>query len=231
VTSNTPRLGWNDVAFDDHNHLQLGMDAAVTALVLDEPNITPSEFTPAIDLSPTTKDYWHVQACNSQGPCSAWSPVRSFRTALPVPISLSADGSTQDLHPGLTWNMPFYPLPIPTNYTVQFSRNSSVTQVVLTGTATSVNYTPSSDLPYNLPRYWHVRANGTNGPGAWSGFGSIATGNPPSTPNLLSPPGNTLVSSHTLCWTGPTRLSPHEPHLSTTTSYRSLAILAFPARS
>jgi hypothetical protein len=59
-----------------------------------------------------------------------------------------------------------------------------------------MSYTPGSDLPRNLTLFWHVRANGTNGPSAWSVFGSFSTGNPSSTPNLLAPPSNTLVSSY-----------------------------------
>ena len=75
-----------------------------------------------------------------------------------------------------------------------------------------MNYIPTSDLPRNSPLYWHVRANGTNGPSAWSDFGTYTTGNPPSTPSLLAPPSNTLVGSYTPCWTGLTRLFPREPH-------------------
>jgi hypothetical protein len=191
-----PRLDWSNPAFADHYHLQAATDALFTVLVIDKPNIVPSEFTPSSNLDPNTKYYWHVKACNSQGKCSAWSAARTFRTALPAPISLSANGSIQDLRPKLKWYMPAYPLPIPTNYTVQISRNNSFTQVVSTWTATGMSYTPSTDLPRNLTLYWHVRANGTNGPSAWSGFSPYTTGNPPSIPVLLSPPSNTLVSSY-----------------------------------
>ncbi|MGD0752107.1 MAG: hypothetical protein ABSA23_11935 [Anaerolineales bacterium] len=197
VTGYTPRLDWSNPAFADHYYLQVGTDPAVTDLVLDEPDILPSEFTPSSDLTPNTKYYWHVQACNSLGACSSWSAVRSFRTVLPVPISLSADGSTQDLRPSLIWNMPPYPLPNATSYNVQFSRNNIFTQVISTWTATGMNYIPTSSLPRNLTLYWRVRANGANGPDAWSDFSTYATGNPPSTPSLLTPASNALTINYT----------------------------------
>ena len=138
-----------------------------------------------------------MQACNTNSECSAWSSVRTFRTALPAPISLAQDSSIQDLRPNLTWNMPAYPGTPATGYTVQVSRNSSFTQVVATGTATSMSYTPTSDLPRSLTLFWHVRANGANGPSAWSDFGTYTTGNPPSTPSLSAPASNALVTSYT----------------------------------
>jgi hypothetical protein len=205
TTNYTPLLDWSNstvpmgpAAFD-HYLLQVNNTSDFSIPLINQPVPAPatnSSFTPPTTLTSNTKYFWRVQACNTSADCSAWSSVLTFRTTLPIPLSLVADGSLQDLRPNLGWNMPAYPLPLPTNYTVQVSRNSSFTQVILTGTATSKNYTPSADLPPNLSLYWHVRANGANGPGAWSDFGTYATANPPSMPSLLAPPGNTLVSSN-----------------------------------
>jgi hypothetical protein len=148
-------------------------------------------------LTSNTKYYWHVQACNTSNECSAWSEIRYFRTALPAPISLHADGTIQNLRPKLTWNMPAYPLPSATSFTVEVSTNTSFTRVVQTGRAASMSYTPTSNLPHNMTLYWSVRANGTNGPSAWATYGTFTTGNPPTTPGLVSPANNALVNSLT----------------------------------
>ena len=196
MTSYTPRLDWSNPALADHYHLQVATDGGFTALVIDDPNVVPSEYTPTSNLALNTKYYWRVQTYKQDGVASAWSAVRTFRTLLPAPVSLGADGSIQDLRPALTWNMPAYPLPNATSYSVQISKNSSFTQVVATGTATSISYTPTSDLPRNLTLFWHVRANGVNGPGAWSGYGSFSTGNPPSIPALSAPANNALTTNY-----------------------------------
>src|SRR5664280_2687808 len=98
--------------------------------------------------------------------------------------------------------MPAYLLPNATGYALQFSKNNTFTQVVSIWTATGANYTPSSDLPRNLTLYWRVRANGANGSSAWSGFGTYATGNPPSIPAQTAPANNALPPTTRLFWIG-----------------------------
>jgi hypothetical protein len=196
VTSYTPRLGWSNPAFADHYHLQVATDNGFNSVVIDDQDIVPSEYTPTSDLVPNTKYYWRVQTFNRDELASAWSAIRSFRTLLPAPISLSSDSSVQDLRPSLSWDMPSIPLPKPTSYYVKVSRNSSFTQIVASGTVTGMSYTPGSDLPRNLTLFWHVRANGANGPSAWSVFGSFSTGNPPSIPSLSAPANNALTTNY-----------------------------------
>src|SRR3990172_1402266 len=45
--------------------------------------------------------------------------------------------------------------------------------------------------------YWHVRANGTTGPSAYSVTRSLTSANPPSVPLLVSPASGALVPSLT----------------------------------
>ena len=97
----------------DHYHLQVATDGGFTALVIDKPDVVPSEYTPTSPIASNTKYYWRVQTYKQDGVASAWSAVRTFRTALPAPISLAQDGSVQDLRPSLTWDMTAYPLPKP----------------------------------------------------------------------------------------------------------------------
>jgi hypothetical protein len=120
--------------------------------------------------------------------------------------------------------MSSYPNQIATGYTVQVSKNNTFTQIVATGSATPMNYTPTADLPHGLTLYWHVRANGANGPSAWSGFDTYITGTPPGTPTLSAPASNALVTSYTPLLTGPTPAFLWEPRPLTITSSRWMLI-------
>jgi hypothetical protein len=213
VTDYTPRLDWNassvpaETTFD-YYQVQVATDVAFTLIVAEAEadGVANSEFTPASDLTSNTTHYWRVRSYNTYGKFSAWSLVRTFRTALPAPDSLNADGTFQNLRPVFTWNMPAYPPPEPTGYTVQVSKNSTFTLIVHTGTAATMSYIPTADLPRNLTLlYWRVRANGANGPSAWSNFGTFTTGNPPGIPALVLPANNALVTtlSPTLDWNQP----------------------------
>ncbi|HEY5158268.1 MAG TPA: hypothetical protein VII93_09945, partial [Anaerolineales bacterium] len=190
TTLYTPKLDWNDAANANHYQLQIATDNTFATTVVDKPSIVPSEFTPASDLTPNTKYYWRVRTYNSLGNVSAWSLVSTFRTALPAPVSLGAEGTIQNLRPKLTWDMPAYPLPAATGYTLQVSKNNTFTQVVYTGAATSMSHIPSADLPGNLTLYWRVLADGANGPSAWSAYGVVKTGPPvldvPESINILA---------------------------------------------
>ncbi len=73
-------------------------------------------------------------------------------------------GTPPDTTPTFTWSA----VPGATNYTLQVSKNDTFTQLVLHKTSTTASYTPTTTLPANLPLFWHVKANGTNGPSLWS---------------------------------------------------------------
>ena len=205
VDTLTPTLTWSVVTLPagtsfDHYQLQVSTNVGFTALVLDKADLTDKTsptFTLAAgeSLHPNTRYYWRVQAQNTFDKYGDWSAVRYFRTALPAPISLSTDG-TQNLRPMFAWDMPVYPLPAATSFTVQISKFSSFSPILLTGTATGKSYTPVADLPRGTTFYWQVRANGANGPSAWTLGSSYATGNPPNIPTLLTPVSNTLVPSY-----------------------------------
>jgi hypothetical protein len=215
ITDTTPLLDWKNsklpkgVIFD-HYQLQVATDKTFSPTLLDMDfySITNSSYQFDTELALNTKYFWRVRAFNLNGNASPWSGVRTFRIALPAPISLSSDGSLQNLRPKFTWDMPTYPAPVATGYTVQVSKTPTFAKVILTGKATGMGYTPTTDLPRNLTLYWRVRANGTNGPSAWSANGTVTTGNPPSIPALVAPANNALVTTYTplLDWSNSTVL-------------------------
>ncbi|MGA2503338.1 MAG: hypothetical protein ABSG01_04535 [Anaerolineales bacterium] len=201
----TPTLDWSQptipigTAFKNYA-VEVSLDAGFSSISFSTDTITDlaSHFWVTPYLDSNTKYYWHVKACNSNDECSAWSPVRYFRTALPTPNPLSEDGSDQNLRPKFTWEMPtLYPSPAATSYTVQVSKNTAFTLIVHTGPSTTLSYIPTADLPRNLTLYWRVRANGLNGPSAWSAYRQYITGNPPGTPTLVAPASNALLTTLT----------------------------------
>jgi predicted outer membrane repeat protein len=203
--SNTlgPWLDWNNAANAFLYQIQVTTNNSFTSPEIDQTGISVSAFSPNTDFSVNTTYYWRVLAVNIKGIPSAWSAVRSFRTALPAPITLTVDTSNnQNLRPVFKWEMPEgYPGPAATGYTLVVSKNDIFTQIVHTGTikTTNTSYVPTADLPRNRgslnPLYWRVRANGKNGPSAWSDNSTYTTGNPPSIPSLMKPADKVLVTN------------------------------------
>jgi hypothetical protein len=211
VTDFTPALDWNDSTVPegapafDHYQVQVDNNADFSSPEIDQ-NVpgpaTNSEFTPSSDLQANTTDYWRVRSVNEKDQASDWSAVWNFRTALPAPSNLTADG-TQNLRPKFTWDMPAYPGTAATGFTLQIAKDAGFTQIVLTVQTKVRSYVPTTNLSRNLDLFWRVQAKGKNGPSA-SSTGTYKTGNPPATPALVAPANKVLVTSTpTLKWTQP----------------------------
>ena len=203
TTDYTPRLDWGQVTLPlgvifDHYQIQVADNAAFTAPAVDESGLVNRlvhEYAPLSDLYSNTTYYWRVRSYNGDGEYSAWSLVRTFRTALLPPL-LSAPLDAEDLFNNRTtfiWDN----VPGVTGYTIQISKNSGFTLLVGTYPATLSTYTPTVNLPANKTLYWHVQSRGTNGPSAWSSARSFNTANPPSVPALLLPASNALTTDYT----------------------------------
>jgi bacillolysin len=199
----TPRFDWGapilpvGVTFD-HYEIQVADNDAFASPAIDVnvPGIDAHEYTPGVDLAAGTKFFWRVRAWSSTGEFSGWSLVRYIRTLLAAPTpSLPANASYNVLQrPAFDWSDVFGA----TGYTIQVSRASNFSSVLVTGNITTPisTYMPPKDLTSG-PLYWHVRANGPNGPSAWSATWSVTVPNPPSTPALISPGNATWVHDFT----------------------------------
>jgi len=207
TTVYTPTLDWAVVSvpagttFMDYE-LQVDDSAAFSIPLVFEIGIgglANHEWTLTTDLDPNTKHYWRVRSFNTLSEYSAWSLVRTFRTALLPPLLLEP-GDTDDTHtrrPFFDWS----DVASATGYTVQVSSSDTFTTLVATYTTTmgASSYTPTADLPADTTLYWRVKTNGANGPSAYSAPPprSFKTGNPPGVPSLLLPASNALVTDYT----------------------------------
>jgi large repetitive protein len=89
-----------------------------------------------------------------------------FREAMEKPVLSSPEDGfpITDLRPTFNWG----DVPGASSYTIQVSINSSMSSPIVNATVTPSSYLPTKDLTKNRTLYWRVKANGANGPSAWS---------------------------------------------------------------
>jgi hypothetical protein len=214
VTVYTPRLDWNASSVPagttfDYYQVQVATDAAFTLIVAEAEvdGVANSEFTPASDLTSNTTHYWHVRSYNTYGKFSAWSAVRTFRTAVLPPVLVSPANPTN-----LLYNLPTFnweDVAGATGYNIQIAQNVGFSPIVANVTVSgglNSQYTPTVALPPGTHLWWHVRANAVNGPSGWSETWELNTANPPSVPTLVAPANNALTTNYTplLVWSNST---------------------------
>jgi len=225
----TPILKWNTVTLParttfGHYEIQIAAsnDVAFSAPLIDNSNntnITATQFTLGSGLSPNATYYWRVQAVNVNGEASAWSTIWSFRTLLQTPslIAPTNSSTTSTLRPLFDWS----DVSGAGKYTFQISTSNSFAPLLITASAITSSFTPTTDLPANKTLYWRVQATGTNGPSAWTQSQQIVTANPPSIPLLLSPI-NVNINSYepALTWsTATNNPAYYEVQIATNTSF------------
>jgi len=172
-TDNTPRMDWGLVSLPagttfGYYQVQVADNAAFTTPAVDESGLTDRlvhEYTLVTDLTANTKYYWRVRSYNAAGEYSAWSVVRTLRTAIAPPVLLvPAEGaSTTNRRTAFDWA----DMAGASGYTIQVSRNSTFTSMVVNKTVVLSAFIPTVDLPSGKIS-WRMRANGINGPSLWS---------------------------------------------------------------
>jgi hypothetical protein len=173
TTDYTPLLNWNNstvpsgVTFKNYE-LEVDNDSDFSSPVVDIVtalnDVTDSDYEPPLNLSSNTKYYWRVRSVNTLDEVSTWSAVRYFRTALLPPGLITPWGAVSTLRPTFDW----IDTAGATSYTIQISKEPDFSPLILNKTVTSSTYVPTTNLPANTLLYWRVKANGTNGPSAWS---------------------------------------------------------------
>jgi Zn-dependent metalloprotease len=191
-----PTLDWTDALLADAYDYEVAADAQMSSVL--QSGRVASSAAPLAPLAPNTRYSWRVRsvALNDREGYSAWSAVRSFRTALVTPTPLAfADPAVTD-RPTFSWTASAGAA----SYTWQVCRNLACTQLLTSGTTAATQAQPLVDLTPDATLFWRVRANGAN-PSAWSEIRSFPTGNPPTVPALLAPAANLLTQDTTPTFT------------------------------
>ena len=209
LTDYSPTLNWNDSTGDVASYdYEVATDSGFTNVVRSG-NSAVSQVDVSPDLPSNTKYYWRIRSVNAAGGFSAWTASRYFRTALLAPDTASPGvvfpGPEEQLftrRPTFIWDT----VAGVTGYTVEVSTSSAFTTKAINVTKTATSYTHTTDLTANTSYYWRVKANGTNGPSAYSQVRMFRTANPPSAPTLSAPINNGLVTTTTplLDWSNST---------------------------
>jgi Leucine-rich repeat (LRR) protein len=221
TTSYKPKLTWGSIslptgtAFEKYE-LQIALDLEFTQPVLTHFITTQSTRSYLVDkdpanadqalLKPNTKYFWRVRAFNRLMQYSNWSSTRSIRSAMlpPVMIEPAHGGASQSLRPTFVWT-PVYEgnTPPPAYYRIQLSLYSNFSTVLMSGLPKQAQWTPGKNLPKNKTVYWRVSAVNANGTTIWT-KSSFLSALPPSTPQLVSPSSDILLTDYdtsvTLNW-------------------------------
>jgi hypothetical protein len=197
MTTYAPALNWSDATGGggvDHYQVQLATGSTFGSIVRDE-DVPSSYWTVTPDLSANTTYWWRVRSYNAAGQYSLWSAARRLRTVMVAPLpAWPSDGETLlTTRPPFDWG----DVAGASSYAVQVSTAPDFATKAVNVTSTPSTYTPTVDLPKGVTLYWRVRANGTNGPSAWSTPRIVTSANPPSVPVLVSPATGSLAMTYT----------------------------------
>lgn len=175
VKDSTPFFNWNNSRIPvgtifKHYQVQVDNDASFSSPVIDTTTFV-SSFTPLSELESNTRFYWRVRAVNLVGEeqhLSGWSLAWSLRTVILAPQSLIVlPNVLNPLRPTLDWADATGTGKL-TGYTIQISTQATFSSLLVNRTTIESQYALLKNLPSGKTLYWRVRANGTNGPSAWS---------------------------------------------------------------
>lgn len=212
ITNYRPTFNWTDSTGDLHHYnIQVDDNSDFSSRIIDDSTVgTASEYTPGFDLPSNAKLYWRVQSVNAAGGTSAWTAARYYRSAMLPPNTLTPGAVVPNPYEQLLTRRPTFDWDAvagATSYTVEVSTATTFATKAINATATTDQYTHAADLAANTVFYWRVKANGANGPSAYSQVRTFRTANPPSVPGPASPINNALITTTltpTLDWSNST---------------------------
>lgn len=196
VASLQPLLDWKQTSpVAHHYHVQVASNNTFKDLVVDDTNVSTSQFTLPFALTPGRQYYWRVRGLNIINGAGGWSAVRYFRTPLAQPVIISPAPNEALLtdRPAFNWDF----VDGASQYTLQVSATSNFSRLLVHVTVDTAEYSMTKDLPQNKILYWRVRAKTPVVTSPWSTRWSFKTGNPPSVPVLVAPANNALVTDYT----------------------------------
>lgn len=183
----------------DHYEIMVARDSSFT---LDVQNLTSATNSVEVgSLSTNATYYWRVRGISKIDQIGPWSAVRTFRTAVDAPSLF--EPMREEM---LDTNRPYFEwsgMSSATGYTIQIAKNMTFSSLLVSASSVKSYYTPSVNLPANIPLYWRVQVKAVNGPSRWSEVRSFTAPVAPSIPALLSPGNGALTTDYMplLNWT------------------------------
>lgn len=220
VTNYKPTFKWNPVIMPAGTFqnfiLQVDDNLDFSSPIVYETSLVSSSYVPNSDLTANTKYYWRVRVVNTSGEMSNWSSVWYVRTAIFPPSNMSPKFGENilSLRPVFNWD----DVPGAGKYTIQISKSSNFSTILVTGTPSISEFRPIADLPAYQELYWRIQAQGLNGPSAWSAVEKIKMPAPPSIPVLISPLNININSYEPLLVWSPSTNTPTYYHVQVATS-------------
>jgi hypothetical protein len=192
-TNYQPRLDWHGSAQAFQVQLANNSSFSTSSLILNVHVTLGTHYDLPTPLPANATYYWRVQAFDSSGQYSLWSPYLYFKTAMQPPALLAPANVASALttRPTFSWGT----VSGASGYKFQLSKSSSFSSTIVDTAITSPLYTPTTDLPRKLLLYWRVSATG-NKPSAWSPVFSFTSADPPAVPALLVPSNNSLMTTN-----------------------------------
>lgn len=225
----SPTLSWNAPtgATVLRYELQMATDLAFANIVFSNTNIVTTSTTVGPLLNCVAR-YWRVRTICDAGP-SAYTTGFRFTVANAVPeiptLLLPANNATNVATSAtFTWSVPDS---CSRSYRIQVSGDTTDANPASLAVNDSVQ-TPSravTGLAEGTDYWWHVRAAGTAGVGAYSGWRKFRTGvTPPGIPTLLSPAaGDTSVPiSAILRWSTVVRADSYQVQVATDNAFAAI---------
>src|SRR6056297_3392119 len=188
----SPTLSWETSSDAASYIVQVSPTNDFATLIVDQDGVTATELA-VTDLAYETQHYWRVRAVNEAGQ-SDWSTAWSFTTedepqSPPETVVLSspADGAVDvPISPTLSWETSSDAA----SYIVQVSPTNDFATLIVDEDGVTATVLAVSDLSYETPHHWRVRAVNEAGQSDWSTIRSFTTEEEP-----LNPPGIVILDS------------------------------------
>lgn len=221
-----PTFSWQSINKATHYELMVADNPSFTNPTIHKTNIIGTSYTliAGEQLASNKLYYWKVRAWDDNS-FGQWSATWQFTTQSNVPAKVTlltpSNGATnQPISGTVTWQSTANTI----DYTLEISKNSSFTQIVVSQvlTGTSYNYSNFDNI---TTYYWRVRARNNDGFGQWSDVWSFTTIVPlPAQVTLSSPTNNStgLNTSLLLYWNNVAYAATYELQVSTNSGFTTL---------
>jgi hypothetical protein len=221
----TPTFQWSDVTGASGYCLQVSTNSTFTTLVIDQSNLTASEYvTPSGTLSNGLTYYWRVKA-KSGSMEGSWTYRWLFSTVSnPGPTLISPNDLATGiaLRPSIDWS----DVTGADAYEIQLANNSYFSSpIVNLNNLTVSNYSLTSDLSQYTTYYWRVRSRQGTSYSSWSSR-SFTTLELNPGPTLVSPTNySTGISvTPTLDWADIPNVQNFQVQVSTSSSFSTTIV-------